>query len=956
MKLHTVFSSRAASILSILLLASLLLPFNGVLAQNETGNASSGAPALVRIDLDTTDALQTLAAAGLTVYDQAVFSAAGGSILAAASPAEQQKLASAGYDLQILDADSRGASYAWITGDESALQKALTYATLLERSDSQALVRLNSSQPALETLPLHMRLLMPRSLILPKGHVSSIPPDIQYDTRVQAMIDQVTSTAVNDYDGGLSGEWPVIIGGQSYTIATRYSHAVEPMEKATQYAYEHFQALGLASQYHYYDLGGGEQRRNVIGEQPGLVQPERIFLVTAHLDSTSGDPYNLAPGADDNASGSVAVLIASDILSQYDFGCTIRYVLFTGEEQGLVGSSYYAQDVHNNNEQIEAVLNLDMIAYNSDSYPIIDLHSRSAIPDSVALSNLVADVVGTYSLPLTPNSLVDNYLGNYSDNASFWDYDYAAILGIEDNDDFTPYYHTTSDQLETLNLDYFTAYVKAAVGSMGHLGCLGQSGLEGIVTDQFNGNPIPNAHLVVQAPGGQTWTVDTAANGSYSLPLEPDTYTVIVSATGYLPTSIPNVVVVENEVTTLDTPLERCLALQDVDFTHSPLMPLLGEPAFFTMTYSTGTPPTGAAWDFGDGELGSGLVVTHTYTISDILTVKMTAANCDGPLSVSKEIFVGGIPGMQASAAQIQVSQFGGEKTSQILTLYNAGSLHNAWSLAENPSVPWMSQTLNSGTLQPGQSVDIQVSLAAPQTPGNYTSALLVTSEDPLQPVISIPVTLTVMPCLAISQLDYTYAPVDPVVGEIVTFTASAGGSSPLSYTWYFADGSSAQGEVVTHIFAEGRSYPVTVTANNCFGPAYLTKQVVVASPAAPALSYTAGAMQDTLLAGQVISHTLTIQNTGGAPLVWGLSADPAAAWLSIETAGGMLAAGESVDVILWMTAPQSAGSYAATLLLTSNDPAHLQIELPVSIEVETPEQPVFRLFVPAVFQTNSGR
>mgnify|MGYP001133368976 CR=1 FL=1 len=51
----------------------------------------------------------------------------------------------------------------------------------------------------------------------------------------------------------------------------------------------------------------------MIAEQPGLAQSERVFLITAHLDSTSNDPYNLAPGADDNASGSVGVLVPASL-------------------------------------------------------------------------------------------------------------------------------------------------------------------------------------------------------------------------------------------------------------------------------------------------------------------------------------------------------------------------------------------------------------------------------------------------------------------------------------------------------------------------------------------------------------------------------------------------------------------------------------------------------------------
>jgi len=69
------------------------------------------------------------------------------------------------------------------------------------------------------------------------------------------MIDQVQPGTVYSYDAGLSGEFAVPIGGMPYQILTRYTYAGTPIAKATQYVYEHFQALGLPVGYHVYSLG-----------------------------------------------------------------------------------------------------------------------------------------------------------------------------------------------------------------------------------------------------------------------------------------------------------------------------------------------------------------------------------------------------------------------------------------------------------------------------------------------------------------------------------------------------------------------------------------------------------------------------------------------------------------------------------------------------------------------------
>jgi hypothetical protein len=292
------------------------------------------------------------------------------------------------------------------------------------------------------------------------------------DPRIQEMIDQVSSTTLYNYVGGLTGETPVIVGGEPYTITTRFSLSDIPIAKATQYAYEHFQSLGLTASYFDYYLQGFT-RRNVIAEQIGLTQPGRIVLAAAHLDSTSELPYpsTLAPGADDNASGSAGVLVAADILSQYSFGCTLRYALFTGEEQGLYGSAAYAAAVHTLGEDVAGVVNLDMIAYNTaGTAPTMELHTRHGNAGDLLLANLYSDVIAAYQIDLTPVVLQDGE--SASDHYSFWQKGYPAILAIEDWSDHTPFYHKTADRLQTLDMAYYTRFVKAAVGTLAHLGCL----------------------------------------------------------------------------------------------------------------------------------------------------------------------------------------------------------------------------------------------------------------------------------------------------------------------------------------------------------------------------------------------------------------------------------------------------------------------------------------------------
>jgi hypothetical protein len=298
------------------------------------------------------------------------------------------------------------------------------------------------------------------------------PQMVAFDQTVAAIISQVTTPTLEYELAGLTGERPITVAGSLYTITTRYSRQTEAISMATRYAYEQLAGYGLAVTYHDYSWSG-YPLRNVVAEKPGLVDPDEVYLITAHVDDLPAGP--LAPGADDNGSGSVAVLMAARLLAPHDFAYTVRFVLFTGEEQGLRGSAVYAADCAAREEDIEGVVNLDMIAYNTGE-PVFDAYARSGTyagaPESRRLADVFSDVVGIYDLDLVPHRIdADTYPLRWgSDQWSFLDQGYPAFLAIEDMDDFTPYYHSISDTLATLDLDYYADFTRAAIATIAHLG------------------------------------------------------------------------------------------------------------------------------------------------------------------------------------------------------------------------------------------------------------------------------------------------------------------------------------------------------------------------------------------------------------------------------------------------------------------------------------------------------
>lgn len=538
-----------------IILSLFLLSLASGLATASNRAETPALTALVRIDLSTPADLRHVAALDVPVY--AYLHSPGGQayLLALANAPQQKALTDQGLALRMLDPDSQGATYYVLTAFRpGAIDRARARVDILDEDGRQAVARATPDQVGqLPELGFELKRLGPDPIVLPlEEKVPAIPEAITPIPIIQGMIDQVYTATVYNYDAELSGAKAATIGGGSYTILNRNTNGGVPIQHAAQYVYEHFLADGLTTSY---QLWNTINNPNVIGEQPGHSQASRIYLVTAHLDDMPNGP--VAPGADDNASGSVGVLVAADILSQYDFDCTLRYIVFTGEEQGLLGSDAYAASVHNLGEDIAGVLNLDMIGYNTiGTSSTFELHTRPGNAGDLAIANLFVDVADAYNINLIPQIVQDGI--TLSDHASFWDYGFSAILGIEDFSDFTPYYHTTNDKIGTLDMNYFTWFVKAAVGTLAHIGCLPppSSHLAGTVSDAQSSTPIQGATVKAMLSPDQAWANTSESDGSYDIALYPGVYTVTAQAPGYMLYSTAGISVTTDQTTTLDIALE----------------------------------------------------------------------------------------------------------------------------------------------------------------------------------------------------------------------------------------------------------------------------------------------------------------------------------------------------------------------------------------------------------------
>ena len=103
---------------------------------------------------------------------------------------------------------------------------------------------------------------------------------------------------------------------------------------------------------------------------------KRIFVISGHLDSRRSnemDSVGDSPGANDDGSGTVAVMECARVMSKHSFPATIIFVTVSGEEQGLLGAYFMANKAKKENWKIEAVLNNDIMgSNNSNETNIVD--------------------------------------------------------------------------------------------------------------------------------------------------------------------------------------------------------------------------------------------------------------------------------------------------------------------------------------------------------------------------------------------------------------------------------------------------------------------------------------------------------------------------------------------------------------------------------------------------------
>ena len=205
---------------------------------------------------------------------------------------------------------------------------------------------------------------------------------------------------------------------------------------------------------------------NIEAAIPGKGDSNQIIVLMAHYDTTS-----ITPSADDNSAGVAAVLSAAKAMSNYDFNHEIRFLLVSGEEEGLLGSSSYAQNSYETCESIVNVVNLDMIGYSSPDIEGDENKIRVYETCSEKITSEVVDICRNpdYSQLLDFQVIAsDDDTGHVSDQRSFCEEGFNSIFIHEytwnDNKD------TGTDTIENMDVEYATRAARLATAVVASYG------------------------------------------------------------------------------------------------------------------------------------------------------------------------------------------------------------------------------------------------------------------------------------------------------------------------------------------------------------------------------------------------------------------------------------------------------------------------------------------------------
>jgi len=233
----------------------------------------------------------------------------------------------------------------------------------------------------------------------------------------------------------ISGAVSFMHNGNPHTVSTRYYSSADKT-LVGEYLHDKLASYGYAVAFDHFQHSGSPCR-NLVATKMGTTWPDEYVVVGAHYDSTSEQPGSLAPGAEDNGSGSCLAMEIARMAATLEFDRSVQFVLFDAEEQGLVGSQHFVNDAVGTGRVIVSAIIADMVTYYSSNFAVI-------IEGETAWESLMAQMESAVATHTSLGSRKDYYSWG-SDHVPFQQAGIPAFLDIDWDWSAYPHYHHSTD-------------------------------------------------------------------------------------------------------------------------------------------------------------------------------------------------------------------------------------------------------------------------------------------------------------------------------------------------------------------------------------------------------------------------------------------------------------------------------------------------------------------------------
>ena len=246
----------------------------------------------------------------------------------------------------------------------------------------------------------------------------------------------------------------------------------ENNSKAQDFIRSYFSRMGLKSFYRNYNqpfdfinekTNSESKGVNLIGFIQGKQDPDKYIVIGAHYDHLGVINDTIYNGADDNASGTAALLLLTKYFKIHQPKYTIIFAAFDAEELGLHGSQHFVASPPVTLTSIKLNINFDMISRNpNNEIYVVGTHQYPQLKPMISASHNGLSIKVSYGHD-NPNDDTKDYWMNSSDNAPFFQ---SGIPNITFSEEDHADYHKATDDFENINPEFYKQvyrFIKASI-------------------------------------------------------------------------------------------------------------------------------------------------------------------------------------------------------------------------------------------------------------------------------------------------------------------------------------------------------------------------------------------------------------------------------------------------------------------------------------------------------------